>query len=73
MRRLAFLTAASLAFIAIPEPISANDRDYQECIDKCSGPMRIRITCEKKCKNILPNGKNGGKHRKTNMYPIRDR
>ena len=71
MRRLAFLAAASLAFIAIPEPISANDRDYQECIDKCSlyvGGRRIK--CEKKCKNILPNGKIGGKSpiKKGHMY-----
>ena len=30
MRRLAFLAAASLAFIAIPEPISASQGKYQK-------------------------------------------
>ena len=55
MRRLAFLAAASLAFVAIPEPISAYHGEYKECMDKCSGMTR----CIKKCKKILPNGKVG--------------
>ena len=87
MRRLAFLAAASLAFAAIPEPISAYHGEYKECMDKCSGMTR----CIRKCKKILPNGKVGKqpvggcgkaqakgvtrkklhKLNKENIYPIR--
>ena len=46
MRRLAFLAAASLAFAAISEPISANEKKYKKCMKECSSTLS---KCQKKC------------------------
>ena len=49
MRRLAFIAAASIAFIAIPEPVSAaNERECQKCVNPCSR-VKDRIKCRQIC------------------------
>jgi len=51
MRRLAFLAAASLAFIAISEPISAEENygDARVCMDFCMWNGGDRDCCKDKC------------------------
>ena len=53
MRRLAFLAAASLAFIAISEPPSAEAQSNTECKRTCSCSSRDKnCPCEKNMNNF---------------------
>ena len=63
MRRLALIAAASIAFIAIPEPISAEEK-YEidwKCMEICMMTGGDRDCCEDKC------WKNSGRRRKKRL------
>ena len=50
MRRIAFLAAAaSIAFVAISEPISANEKKYIKCMKECLSTLS-------KCLKICDSG-----------------
>jgi len=46
------LPAASLAFIAISEPISANEKEYKKCRSRCGDLLDIEPKKPRKLKSV---------------------